>query len=322
MPDRRTVLAATAAAGAAALVGTPARASDLKSLVDSRVGPNLAVGALRGHQQYAVRGDRIHQIGSITKTFTGLALAISRRLDEPYPAFDKVTLAQLSTHTSGLDRLPPGLLEDPELDPLDPYAHFTEAKLAKAIKETKLLTEPGTAYLYSNYGAGLLGHALGPDYETLIRHQIAEPLGLKDIAITLTNAQKRRKVQGHDATGAPVPDWHVPTLAGAGALYGTVNDLLRYLRAHLGEAPDRLKPALKLVRKPRFTISPGFEVALGWHTIVLPNSKRTAVWHNGGTGGFASFTGFCPAVNTGIAILASKADIDTTTVGIELLDAL
>jgi serine-type D-Ala-D-Ala carboxypeptidase/endopeptidase len=327
MLNRRTVLTA---AGAAILIGTPAHAEDdLKSLVDSRVpqdGPLMAIGAFRGREQYAVHGDAIFQIGSITKTFTGLALAIQRRLDDPLstrlPNLKGITLAHLATHTSGLDRLPPGLLEDSDLDPLDPYANFSEADLQAAMEKTVLLTKPGTTYLYSNYGAGLLGRKLARDYETLIRGQVAIPLGLRDIAITLTESQKRRKVQGYDATGAATPDWHLPTLAGAGALYGSVDDLLRYLRAHLGEAPGWLKPALELVQRTRFTVSPATKVALGWHTLILPTSGKMAIWHNGGTGGFATFAAFCPSRKTGVAVLASKADVDATTIGAELLDTL
>lgn len=346
MPSRRTVLAA-ATAGAALIGAAPADADDSRSFVDGwyelltgvKDLKSVAIGVLTRGRQYAVGGDTVFQIGSITKTFTALALAIADRagrlsIDDPlrahlpanYPVPTRgatpISLAHLASHLSGMDRLPPGLLDDPDLDPKDPYAHFTEAKLIAALGKTTLLSDPGTKYLYSNYGAGVLGRALSDDYAALIRDQVANPLGLKDTTITLTPSQQSRKAEGHDATGQPTPDWHVPTLAGAGALYGTVNDLLRYLRAHMGEAPDNLRPALDLVQRPRFTISPALRVGLGWHMLTLPASRRTAVWHNGGTGGFTGFAAFCPSRGTGVALLGNLGSFDLDPYGVAILDSI
>lgn len=302
--------------------------------------PSVAIGVVANRRQYAVNGDAVFQIGSITKTFTALALAIADRagrlsIDDPlrthlpanYPVPTRgatpITLAHLTSHLSGLDVLPPGLAEDPDLDPKDPYAHFTEAKLIAALGRTTLLSDPGTKYLYSNYGGGLLGRALRDDYPALIRDQITNPLGLKDTTITLNADQQRRKVDGHDSeTRETTPDWHLPTLAGAGALYGTVNDLLRYLRGHMGEAPNTLKPALDLVQTPRFTITPALRIGMGWHMYTLPASHRTAVWHNGGTGGFTSYAAFCPSRGTGVALLVNIGGFDLDPYGVAILDAL
>jgi CubicO group peptidase (beta-lactamase class C family) len=99
--------------------------------------------------------------------------------------------------------------------------------------------------------------------------------------------------------------------------------MLRYLRAHLGEAPGELRAALELVQRPRFTVTPTMKVALGWHTMTLPASRRPAIWHNGGTGGFTTFTAFCPSKNTGVVLLANKggaSDIDP--IGTAMLDSL
>jgi D-alanyl-D-alanine-carboxypeptidase/D-alanyl-D-alanine-endopeptidase len=292
---------------------------------------SVAVGVVRDRREHVVNGDRIFQIGSVTKTFTALALAASGipvdaplrdHLPADYPVPGPITLAHLASHLSGLDRLPPGLLTDPDLDPKDPYAHFTEAKLIDALGRTELLSPPGTKYLYSNYGAGVLGRALTDDYAGMIQDRIATPLGLADTAVTLTPAQQARKADGHDPNGQPTPDWHTGALAGAGALYGTVNDLLRYVRAHLGDAPPPLRTATDLVQRPRFTISPVLKVGLGWHMLTLPASRRTAVWHNGGTGGFTGFVAFCPSHGTGVALLANRGGFDLDPYGLAILDAL
>ncbi|MBP2322703.1 CubicO group peptidase (beta-lactamase class C family) [Kibdelosporangium banguiense] len=333
MPSRRSVLAATL--GGLALTATPALAAEsrLKSLVDSQHArlagfQTAAIGAFRGRDQYAVNGDTIFQIGSITKTFTGVALAtavcrgrvsLDDRLTKHLPGFpvsEAITLKQLATHTSGLPRLPTGLLTDPALDVWDPYAHITEAKLIEYLRMTQLIAEPGSKYEYSNLGAGLLGMALNRDYGTMVRDWIARPLRLKDTGLTVTDP--RRKVQGYYDKDMPVPDWHMSVLQGMGALYGTVNDLLRFTHAHIKDP----SPALKLAQRQHFTDGTT-RVGLGWHFGSLPRSGEI-IWHNGGTGGFSSYTAFSPSRRTGVAAIVNRfnAADEAQAAAVELLEAL
>ncbi|WP_158891060.1 serine hydrolase domain-containing protein [Amycolatopsis anabasis] len=367
--NRRTVLGGVAAGTAAALlpVAPAAAATDPKSLVDETLRkalakgiPGLAVGAFDGGRQYAAGagtlsgagspapdGRSVFQIGSITKTFTALALAEARRchhlrLDDrladrldprfPVPSLGsrQITLRHLATHASGLPPIPPNLLTTPGFDPLDPYAHFTEQNLIDGLRETKLRYEPGSDYTYSNLAFGLLGRVLaqpfGGDYEELVRTRITRPLGLTDTTSRLTPDQRARKATGHAADGTAVPDWRLPEFAGAGALYGTVDDLLRYLRAMLGDAPTYLRPSIRLVQRPHFeppSQAPQ-RIGLGWHLAPLQATEHTMVWHNGGTGGFSSFAAISPRTRTGVAVLAaqSRPDRAVDELGGTLLEAL
>ncbi|MET0234613.1 MAG: serine hydrolase domain-containing protein [Kibdelosporangium sp.] len=334
MPSRRSVLAATL--GGLAVTANPASAGEsrLKSLVEEHHKKitgfrTVGIGAFRGREQYSVNGDAICQIGSITKTFTGVALAVASRtghvslddelaqhLPRRFPAPRGITLKHLATHTSGLPRLPPGMLEDPDLDLRDPYAHITEAKLIEALTKTTLESEPGTRYSYSNYGAGLLGMALHRDYGAMVHNWITRPLRLKDISLSVTD--RRRKVQGYDDKDAATPDWRMPLLAGMGGLYGTVDDLLRYNRAHI-EKPN---PALKLAQQVHFTDGTN-RLGLGWHLFTLPRSGEV-VGHDGGTGGFTSITAFSPSRHTGVAVIVNKFNVpaEVTNAAVELLEAL
>jgi serine-type D-Ala-D-Ala carboxypeptidase/endopeptidase len=334
MLSRRKVLAATA--GGLAVTAAPAVAAQdtLKSLVDEQAAKltgydTVGIGAFRGRAEYSVKGDAIFQIGSITKTFTAVSLAIATRfglanLDDPltrhlpkrFPVPSGITLKQLATHTSGLPRLPTGMLEDPELDLRDPYAHIDEAKLIEYLRQTTLTSEPGTKYDYSNLGGGLLALALRRDYAEMVRNWITRPLRLKDISTTVTD--RRRKVQGYDHNGAPTPDWQLPLLAGMGGLYGTVDDLLAYCRAHI-ELPSR---ALKLAQQQHFTDGTN-RLGLGWHLYTLPRSGDI-VAHDGGTGGFSAITAFSPSRRTGVAVIVNKFNAlnEVTTAAVELLEAL
>jgi CubicO group peptidase (beta-lactamase class C family) len=63
-------------------------------------------------------------------------------------------------------------------------------------------------------------------------------------------------------------------------------------------------------------------MGLGWHIIDdLPGEGRRYLWHNGGTGGFASFLGFDPAEKTGVVLLANS-DRQPDGTGFKVLDGL
>ena len=94
--------------------------------------------AAHGHDR-----DRLVEIGSLSKVFTGTVLAQLAKegtvgLDTPLekcleevPAGTGITLRHLAEHTSGLPRLPPG----PAGPPDDPYAAFTEQALRASLRE-------------------------------------------------------------------------------------------------------------------------------------------------------------------------------------------
>ena len=168
----------------------------------------------------------------------------------------------------------------------------------------------GEAVEYSNVGYGLLGHALtlreAIDFETLIGERILEPLQMTDTAIELTPALRERLAPGHDGRLRPAANWDLPTLAGAGALRSTVNDLLTFLEANIGLRESSLQEAMEFARVPRRSDPAlGMDIGLGW--IIASEDDLRFVWHNGATGGYASFIGFDPAAVEGIVVLSNSA---------------
>ena len=149
-----------------------------RSAAQRRIG--LAVGAFVGshtvvHATGPVTGESLFQIGSVTKVFTALALAdaVERgelAMDTPLAALlpesptsragAAITLGHLATHTSGLPRLPPGLLRRALRHRSDPYRDITTEDLLSALAAARLRSKPGTRIWYSNFGAALLGQAL------------------------------------------------------------------------------------------------------------------------------------------------------------------
>ncbi|MFP4311781.1 MAG: serine hydrolase domain-containing protein [Nitriliruptoraceae bacterium] len=261
------------------------------------------------------------QIGSITKVFTALLLADAVHrgevtYDQPlttvfpaaaaHPSGRPIQLADLASHTSGLPRLPRGSAAMARRSRDDPYVGFTDAHLEAALTDPPRRA-PGGRPRYSNLGAGVLGEALarvtGWSYEALVQERIAAPLGLVDTRVQPDGSEASVSV-GHTRRGRPVGDWHLASLAGAGALRSSVADLLLLLEAHLAPASSPLELAIRDVMRPRARVNRSLGIGLGWH-LLHRRGGASWWWHNGGTGGFRSFVGFDPAAARGVVALAN-----------------
>jgi CubicO group peptidase (beta-lactamase class C family) len=296
----------------------------------------VAYGNLANGDPRTLDGDTIFEIGSVTKVFTSLVLAdmVSREevaLDDPAAKYlpenvkmperseKSITLLDLSTHSSGLPPNPSNLKFK---DPRNPYAEYSVDDLYRFLSGYTLPRDPGSEFEYSNLGGGLLGHLLayraGTDYETLVRVRLTEPLSMPDTGITLSSQMKQRMATGHNSILAPVANSDLPTLAGAGALRSSANDMLTFLETFLGYKESPLAPAMKAmleVRRPAGKI----EIGLGW--LIFPTDGREIAWHNGGTGGFRSFAGYDPKERIGVVVLSNAftlAGVDD--IGLHLLN--
>ena len=287
----------------------------------------IAAGARDVGDPRPLTGDTEFEIGSVTKVFTSLLLAdMVRRgqvaLDDPAAKYlppgatlpvrngRAITLIDLATHTSGLPRMPTNFTP---ANSRDPYADYDDAKLYAFLSGYVLPRDIGATYEYSNLGAGLLGQLLarraGTSYAALVQARITKPLGLKDTAIALSPQQTARLAVGHDAGLTPVGYWTLDSLAGAGALHATTNDLLTLVAAELGYVDTPLKGAMADQLLPRRPAGGQLQVALGWHVSPGPEGGPAGeiVWHNGATGGFHSFVGFDKARGVGVVVLVNTA---------------
>jgi D-alanyl-D-alanine-carboxypeptidase/D-alanyl-D-alanine-endopeptidase len=281
-------------------------------------------------------GNTVFEIGSITKTFTSALLAdmVQRgevRLDDPVSKFlpaavhvpqrggKQITLLDLATQSSGLPRLPNNMSP---ANALNPYADYSVQQLYDFLSHYELTRDIGSQFEYSNLGVGLLGHALalraGKSYEALLTERILEPLGMHETRITLTPEMREHLAVGHASNGTVMQNWDLPTLAGAGALRSTANDMAKFLAANLDSTAGRVARALAVAHVPlRGAGSDQMKIGLVWLT--LNQFGTPLVWHNGGTGGYHSFIGFDPAKGRGVIVLANiSANIDD--IGMHMLD--
>jgi CubicO group peptidase (beta-lactamase class C family) len=214
----------------------------------------------------------IFEIGSLTKTFTALLLAVTASrglvaLDQPVselaPEFaflpEAITLQRLATHTSGLPRLPGNILRSVLREPANPYAHYSRDDLLAYLRKVqqKDIQARLDKILYSNLGAGLLGEALcamlGVEYEEAVREHVGAPLGLADTAVELDDARQSRFVHPHAANGKRTAAFRMGSLQGAGALHASTGDLLAFIAAHLQPDTSMLREAIELTLQVRAT---------------------------------------------------------------------
>ena len=118
--------------------------------------------------------------------------------------------------------------------------------------------------------------------------------------------QGDRLAHGFSA-GADMPNWDgFDALAGAGALLSSVDDMLKFISENLD--PQNLQGPLDAIRVPQAA----GETAFGWHILNIDDGGQ-AYWHNGGTGGYASFLAIRPDTGTGAVILTTSTDYNAVT---------
>jgi D-alanyl-D-alanine-carboxypeptidase/D-alanyl-D-alanine-endopeptidase len=265
-------------------------------------------------------GTTVWEIGSVTKTFTAilLALYVQRGIvgyNDPLrkyvpqgvtvPSYEgrEIRLIDLATHTAGLPKDPP----------LHGSHHLSDRRMYRMLSNFELTRRPGSKFEYSNWGYALLAHALmtasGEDYQQMVEREVCGPLGMTDTRIDLTPDEAARQAQGYGALGNPRPHTNStwPAFNGAGALRSTMDDMMRYLGYNMGmtETPlDSLLPDLQ--RRWHRGGRPGTWVGLAWQMVPMHGTDHMIIWKNGAVSGFFAYIGFVKDSQTGVVVLANR----------------
>ena len=263
--------------------------------------------------------DDAFEIGSITKTMTAFLVAdlVDRHLwtlDDPIAAHlppgavvprqgeRQILVRDLLTHRSGLPTLPSRMHP---ADGANPYATLTEADVLQSLAQARLTCPIGSAYEYSNFAMMVLSlavaHAEGGDLESVLRGRLFGPLDMRGAGIAPMPAHR---AIGHLSTGTATSPWTIATdLAGFGMVHASLDDMVRYARAELGDSPP------DIARKMRMTQAPLAE-GIGMNWMLAPMGGRQFVLHEGGTGGFTSIVVLEPARRRAVVILADTLLVD------------
>lgn len=307
--------------------GDPALIERVQRLADGGTRDRLSVAVIEGDRvtvaNFGADGGTEYEIGSVTKTITGALLAqgLERgEVDADMTLGDtlgidsgaaEVSLESLGTQSSGLPRLP----GDPGLWAWSMFASFTARDPYAGNSLGRLRAQAASAsvgareYGYSNFGFALLGQALaaaaGADYAALARSRVFEPLGMD--ATRVPSVDERDLTTGWTSSGRPAQPWLLDAYAPAGSVRSTLDDMVRYATAMLdGSAPGAA------ALEPRADTDSG-RIGYAWQI-----TDDGVTWHNGMTGGFASFVGLDREAGTGVVVLSNTA-VSVDRIGMELL---
>lgn len=295
-------------------------------------------GERAGKGSKAPDGDTVMRIGSITKAFTGEVLAhlvarnfvqltqpLTRSLPElatnAKAGVGHIRLIDLATHSAGLPRELPHKAGSEK----DSNAPITVQDFTDFLQNETLLFKPGKSVHYSNVGFNLLALGLSKvsnePFPALLQRQIIDPLNMKNTVFVLSEEQKQRLMQGHSFDGAALPD--VPTDSvnfGAGGLYSTPSDLLKWMQWHLdrfgqnGAEARLLDHSLYLMRDGLATVSGMDEsghmdaMGLGWVAMMPKGNRPLILQKAGGLQGTFSYIAFAPTRGVAVFIAINQFD--------------
>ncbi len=284
-----------------------------------------------------VTADTVFPIGSCTKGFTSMAIALAAdrgllslgdhpRKFLPYfrmadaEADAQVTLRDMLNHRTGLKAYADLAAEPGVLSREDYVRAATAARPAAKFR---------SAFQYSNAMYSAVGEIVGKanqsTWEHVVQAQIFDPLGMTS---STTSAQTATTLPNH-VTGyvysigsqqfrAVPPPRSLEALAPGGNVASSMHDMAQWLRmltgnGNFGGRPFVSPEMFRELTTPLTPISATTSYALGWATHDW-NGLRV-VEHNGGSQGISALVSFIPERHAGFVFLANTSPNFMTKVG-------
>ena len=256
--------------------------------------------------------DTKFRLGSVTKQFTAASillleergkLSVNDPLKKFMPdapaAWDKVTIFHLLTHTSGVA----DFTSLPDYPKIEPFATTSE-KLVAIIRDKPNDFEPGAQWKYDNSGYVLLTYIIekvtGDSYEKFVRENIFVPLGMKDSGYDSNSAIIPHRASGYapgrgGIENAGFIQMSVPQ--GAGALYSTTGDLLKWEQALFG---GKVLTSASLAK-----MTTPFKNDYAFGLAIETTGGRKRISHGGGIEGFNTDLAYYPDDKLTVVVLAN-----------------
>ncbi len=334
----------------------------MHAVVDAAVVPLMQEHAIPGMAVAVIRGDRaevccygvasrdtgravdaetLFELGSVSKTFTGLLGAqvhedghfawedmVSRHAPElAGSAFDHITMEELATYSAG------GL-------PLQwPEEVSDRASMVAYLRQWTPDAPAGAQRRYSNVSIGLFGsvaaRSAGVDFTAMMNDTVLPALGLRHTFVEVPAAEMEHYAMGYNERDEPTR--MRPGVFGQEA-YGmrsSAGDMVQYMRAQLGimdngHAP--LSSAIAETHRGRYSVGPMTQ-GIGWELYPYPvrveellvgNSTDVSLHPNatlparavegpilfnktGSTNGFSAYVVVVPTARIGIALLINRS---------------
>ncbi|WP_062310240.1 serine hydrolase domain-containing protein [Demequina rhizosphaerae] len=285
-------------------------------VTDGEVTEVGARGVTRAGSDTAVTPDTPFVIGSISKSFTALAvmqLVEAGQVDLDAPAGDYVdaladtpagapTVRKLLSHTSGFSTVQGNTTRASSTGAADDLANAVAA-LADEAPEYP----PGTTWEYSNTNYQILGRLIeevaGTEFQAYVTAHILDPVGMDDSFVA------DGEVHPEIATGHTPWFWTKRPLAESptdrvtapqGGIVASANDVALYLAMVMNGEDDVLSAEGKAeMMRPASAVSPFY--GLGWYV----DTSDGTVGHTGSTPGIETQATMVPAQDDAVVVLVN-----------------
>lgn len=272
------------------------------------------------------------RIGSVTKQFTAAAILLLEErgqldLDAPLTtywaeapeAWEAITVRHLLQHTSGI----PNVTSFEDFGTIK-FLPTTRDELIARFSGEPLDFEPGAEWSYSNSGYLMLSAIVeevgGEDYAAFVKTNIFDPLGMTDTAIDVTADIVKMRASGYfpgddGPSNAEYVNMAIPQ--GAGALYSTTHDLLKWQRGLFG---GEVLSAESLAAMTAPGVPARGDATYGLGVLVTESDAGKMVWHGGGIEGFNAWLGHDPDQDITVVVLANINGGQASSLGLKMME--
>jgi CubicO group peptidase (beta-lactamase class C family) len=294
--------------------GVPGMAAAVSNLNGDIISAAVGMG-IRGMEMPVTVSSRFH-IASVMKPMTATAIATSVEqgllrwestpaevfpefVDSMAPAMRDVTIAQLLSHTAGVQPFTSGA-ESQDLP------EFRGTALQRRLAFTKFLLSrppavpPGTRYVYSNAGyriaAAMLERVESRPFEVLIQERVWGPLAMTTSGFGWPAREHSTAPWGHYQTPfgllphPPTGGYALDPELGAphGDVHMSIEDLARFGQLHLAGLSGRARLLQEGTFRRMHQVVPPASYGLGW--AVVPRATRARPGENASAEGLIEFT--------------------------------
>ena len=238
--------------------------------------------------------DTVYQLASVTKQFIASAILllqqegkltmsdlVSQHLSETPPAWAKITLRHLLTHTSGL-------VPD---EPMDLTLPHTEGDAIRLVKPLPLRFPPGEKWQYCNFGFVLLGEVIrvktNQRWDEFLDERFFRPLEMRATRRHTLRELVPNRASGYAREGETLfnmPSWSRDFASGG--LLTTVRDLAKWDAMLRGDQILKAETRALLFEPVVLNSGKPHPYGLGWN-LSGAAGKRVAE-HGGSRPGFAT----------------------------------
>ncbi|ASJ91969.1 serine hydrolase domain-containing protein [Porphyrobacter sp. CACIAM 03H1] len=298
-----------------------------------------AVGDSGDEQATALKVTDRFDIGSISKQFTAVAvlklvaegrLSLSDKVTTHFPTFpyDGVTIQDILSHTSGIPEVLP--YYSSQLRRTPDGAPITGSDVISVLAQGNLPAESsrGTRYSYSNTGyivlAALVEHVADQPFDVYLEQSFFKRLGMKS---TFLRTPDNADFSTSRAWGfQPAPDGsrrvvdQLPRLflRGAGGIYSTASDLLKWQNA-LNDGRVIPRRLYKLATTPARLLN-GEEVPYGLGFSLKPDAVgMRRISHAGHWRAFKSDLSYFPDSRVTVIQLTNNSEDDSVDTNVSAL---